>query len=158
MNTTLRRIAVSGGATIALLSGVTATASADADEHEATVVAIAKTDTEPGSTDGITTGLTPDSGSGAQLQNPASGQQVPAGYNQQIQTQASGGAIGAGVVAILVLGIIVFVRVKHRDIKPGDAVLVGLFGIALSGTVVGAMGDQLTDSVVSSLGNVLSGL
>jgi hypothetical protein len=153
MNATLRRLAVSSAAAVALVGSAATVTTAEAAEHEATVVAIARTDTQPS----LTNGLTPDSaGSGAQLQSPVT--QIPAGTQQQIQTQASGGAIGAGVVAILVLGIIVFVRVKHRDIKPGDAVLVGLFGIALSGTVVGAMGDQLTDSVVSSLGNVLSGL
>lgn len=151
MNATLRRIAVSGGATIALLSGATA-ASADTTEHEATVVAIARTDTQPGD---ITTAP---GGSGAQLQNPIGGQQPMGVPGEQIQTQASGGAVGAGVVAILVLGIIVFVRVKHRDIKPGDAVLVGLFGIALSGTVIGAMGDSLTESAIASIGNVLGGL
>ncbi|MFF7308148.1 hypothetical protein [Streptomyces sp. NPDC008137] len=157
MNVTLRRIAVSTTATVALLGGAAATASAAAPEHEATVIAMAKAETPPGGTDGITNGLTPDnSGMGAQLQNPVTGQ-VPAG-TQQIQTKAGGGAIGAGVVAILVLGIVVFVRVKHRDIKPGDAVLVGLFGIALSGTVIGAMGDQITNSAISSLGNVLGGL
>lgn len=153
MNATLRRIAVSGSAAVALLGGAATTATADSVEHEATIVAIARTDTQPG----IGAGLTPDGGSGSAIQNPVTGQ-APADYNQQIQTQASGGAIGAGVVAILVLGIIVFVRVKHRDIKPGDAVLVGLFGIALSGTVIGAMGDQITDSAIASLGNVLGGL
>ncbi|GHH87855.1 hypothetical protein [Streptomyces capitiformicae] len=159
MNATILRLAISGGATIALLAGANATASAASPEHEATVIAIARTDTTPGGTDGITNGLTPDSGgSGAQLQNPVSGQQ-PMGVNgEQITTQASGGAIGAGVVAILLLGFIVVVRVKHRDIKPGDAVLVGLFGIALSGTVIGAMGDQFTESAIASLGNMLGGL
>ncbi len=158
MNPVLRRIAVSTTVTVALLGGTATAASAVGPEHEATVVAIAKTDTQPGGTDGITNGLTPDnSGMGSQLQNPVNGQ-LPAGTNQQIQTKAGEGAIGAGIVAILVLGIVVFVRVKHRDIKPGDAVLVGLFGIALSGTVIGAMGDQITNSAISSLGNVLGGL
>jgi hypothetical protein len=157
MNVTLRRIAVSTTATVALLSGAAATASAAAPEHEATVIAIAKAETPPGGTDGITNGLTPDnSGMGAQLQNPVTGQ-VPAG-TQQIQTKAGGGAIGAGVVAILVLGIIVFVRVRGKDIKVGDAVVVTLFGIAVSGTVIGALGDQLTDSAVASLGSMLGGL
>ena len=155
MNATIRRIAVSTTATVALLGGAAATATAAAPEHEATVIAIAKADTKP---EDITNGPTLDNGSGAAIQNPASGMQPNGVTGQQIQTQASGGAVAGGVVAILVLGIIVFVRVKHRDIKPGDAVLVGLFGIAISGTVIGALGDQLTDSVVSSLGNVLSGL
>jgi hypothetical protein len=154
MNATIRRIAVSGAAAVALAGTTTTTAAAAGPEHEATVIAIAHTDATPAS---ISNNLTPGNGSSAPLQNPVT-QTVPANYTQQVQTQTSGGAIGAGVVAILVLGIIVFVRVKHRDIKPGDAVLVGLFGIALSGTVIGAMGDQLTDSVVTSLGNVLGGL
>lgn len=149
MNATLRRIAVSTTATVALLGGAAATATAA--EHEATVVAIARTDTEPN----ITNGLTPDGGTGAVLQNP---NQVPAGYQQQIQTQASGGAIGAGVVAILLLGTVVFFRIKGGHMKAGDAVVVSLLGIALAGTVVGAMGDQLTNSVVGSLGGVLGGL
>lgn len=153
MNATIRRIAVSSAATAALLGGAAATASATP-EHEATVLAVARTDTQPGSADGIGRDLAPN-GVGAPLQNP---QQVPAGYNEQIQTQASGGAIGAGVVAILVLGIIVVVRVKNGQLKAGDAVLVTLFGIAVSGTVIGALGDQLTDSAISSLGSMLGGL
>jgi hypothetical protein len=152
MNATLRRIAVSGSAAVALLGGATATASAAAPEHEATVIAIARTDTQPGTND-----LAPQGGV-TELQNPVTGNQVPAGYNQQVQTQASSGAIGAGVVAILVLGIIVVVRVRGKDIKVGDAVVVTLFGIAVSGTVIGALGDQLTDSAIGSLGSMLGGL
>jgi hypothetical protein len=102
MNAVIRRIAVSGGATIALLGGAAATATADTGEHHATVVAIAKADTN----------LTPNGNAGAPLQNPVTGQQT--GYNQQVTTQASGGTMAVGVVAILVLGFIVFVRVKHR--------------------------------------------
>ncbi|BBC30023.1 hypothetical protein SGFS_013170 [Streptomyces graminofaciens] len=151
MNQTLRRIAVSGGAAIALLGGP-AVITANAEEHHATVVAVAEKQPVPNPS-----GLTTDPGSGAQLQNPVGGQ--PAGVNgEQIQTQAGGGAIGAGIVAILVLGVIVFVRVKNGPMRVGDAVLVTLFGIAISGTVVGAMGDSLTESAISSLGNVLSGL
>ena len=151
MNVTLRRIAVSTTATVALVGGAAATADAATDEQEATVVAIARSDAEPG----ITNGLTPNGGTGAVLQNP---NQVPAGYQQKFQTQASGGAIGAGVVAILLLGTVVFFRVKGGHMKVGDAVVVSLLGIALAGTVVGAMGDQLTNSVVGSLGGVLGGL
>jgi hypothetical protein len=152
MNPFLRRFAVSGGAAIAILAGPAVTV-ADATEHEATVTVIAQGNPTP-----VPSDLTTDPGSGAQLQNPIGGQQ-PMGVNgEQIQTQASGGAIGAGVVAILVLGIIVFVRVRGKDIKVGDAVVVTLFGIAVFGTVIGGLGDQLTDSAISSLGNVLGGL
>ncbi|MFB7500047.1 hypothetical protein ACFC09_36110 [Streptomyces sp. NPDC056161] len=120
-------------------------------DHVATVASF--------STDSTPDGLTPDNGSaGSSLQNPYNQQQVPAGYNQQITTQSSGGAIGVGIVTILILGIVVFYKVRHGGLKTGDAVLGGLFGIALSGTVIGAMGSQLTNSLVGSLGTMLGGL
>lgn len=154
MNATIRRIAVSGSAAVALLGGAAATASASTTEHEATVVAIARTDATPNP--GIGTGLAPAGGSGAAIQGPG---QVPTNYApQQIQTQASGAAIGTGVVAILLLGTVVFFRVKGNHLKVGDAVVVVLLGVALAGTVIGGMADQITDSGVASVGNVLGGL
>jgi hypothetical protein len=156
MNATLRRIAVSTTATVALLGGAAATADAATAEHEATVIAIAKTDTAPGSADGIGRDLAPN-GVGAPLQNPDTAQ-VPAGYPQQIQTQASGGAIGVGVVAIAIFGLIVFFRVKGGHLKVGDAVVVTFLGVALAGTVLGGMADQITGSGVGALSNVLGGL
>ncbi|MFL4904842.1 hypothetical protein ACJ6WF_17045 [Streptomyces sp. MMS24-I2-30] len=125
-------------------------------DHVATVASFS-TDSTP---NGITNGLTPDNGgAGSSLQNPYNQQpQTPAGYNQQITTQSSGGAIGVGIVTILILGIVVFYKVRHGGLKTGDAVLGGLLGIALSGTVVGAMGSQLTNSIVGSLGTMLGGL
>ncbi|MFE4671093.1 hypothetical protein [Streptomyces sp. NPDC056723] len=116
------------------------------------VVLAAASDDQPDPSN-ITGGPVP--GAGAPVQNP---NQTPAGTNQQLQTQAGGGTVAVGVVAILILGIVVFFRVKKHDLKAGDAVLVGLFGIALSGTVVGAMGSQLTNSLVGSLGNMLGNL
>ncbi|MER7053444.1 hypothetical protein [Streptomyces sp. NPDC000351] len=123
-----------------------------ATEKQIAVVAGFKADAQPG----ITNGLTPDSGTGSQLVNPQ--QQMPAGYNGQVQTQASSGAIATGIVAILVLGIIVFFKVKAGHIKAFDAVLVSLLGVSLAGTVVGSMGSELTNSLVGSLGNMLGGL
>lgn len=156
MNPNLRRLVVSGGATIVLLGGAAATASAATPEHEATILAIAQAESD--GTDGITNGLTPDTGSGSQLQNPNNTGQLPAGYQQQITTQASGAAIGTGVVAILLLGVIVFFRVKGGHLKVGDAVVVVLLGVALAGTVIGGLADQITDNGVASLGGVLGGL
>lgn len=129
---------------------------ADAGHYTATVtLASAKTETNPG----ITNGLTPDNGSGAQLENPYNQQQVPAGYGQQIQTQASGGAVlGTGIVAMLLLGLIVFFKIKHGSIKVGDAVLVAFLGVALSGTVIGVMAKSMTETGVGSLGGLLGGL
>jgi hypothetical protein len=128
--------------------------------HQATEVHIGtvasfSADSVPGST---ANGLAP-GGAGTAVQAPYSNQQqIPVGYNQQITTQAGGGAIGVGIVTILVLGIIVFYKVRHGGLRTGDAVLGGLFGIALSGTVIGAMGSQLTNSIVGSLGSMLGGL
>ncbi len=197
MNATLRRIAVSGSAAVALLGGAAAgtVATADiasaaemqtvidratgapvklpdgrplrvpgldtagyraTDEQRTTVVSLAsvKTDSNPG----VGTGLTPDGGSGAAIQNPYS--QTPVNVTpQQIQTQAGGGAvIGVGIVSILVLAILVWVKVKHSGLKAIDATLGILFGIALSGTVIGTMGSQLTNSLVGSMGTMLGGL
>jgi hypothetical protein len=155
MNATIRRIAVSGAAAVALLGAAGTATAAVTDEHEATVVAIAHTDTQDPAD--ITNGITPDGGQGAAIQNPVTGTRTGVAP-QQIQTQASGGAIAGGVVAILALGIVVFVRVKHHDIKVGDAILITLFGIALSGTVIGSMGDQFTESAIASIGSALGGL
>jgi hypothetical protein len=187
MNTTFRRIAVSGSAAVALLGGAAAITFADAgtasaaeihtvaeravtapatlpdgrtiritgmggyghratDAHIATVAAY-KTGTDLAS-----------NGTGTQLQTPYNTGQTPADY-QQIQAQtAGGGTIAVGIVAILVLGIIVFFKVKHGHIKAIDATLVGLLGISLAGTIVGSMGSSLTNSLVGSLGNMLGGL
>ena len=194
MNQTIRRIAVSGSAAVALLGGAAAITTATADTasatetavdratgapvtmpdgrtihvrgldtaayradagHRTAVVRLAATNgTQPGGTAGIDDSLNgpaPQGGVGQQIQQP--------GYNpQQVQTQAGGGTVAVGIVAILVLGIVVFFRVKSRQMKAGDAVLVGLFGIALSGTFIGAMGSQITTSLVGSLGGVLGGL
>lgn len=126
--------------------------------HIATVAAF-KTDTAttpPGATDSVGTGLTPDGGAGAAITSPVNGTQT--GYNQQIVTQSSGGVIGVSVATILILGLIVFYKVKHGGLKAADAVIGGLFGIALSGTVIGSMGSSLTHSVVGSLGSMLGNL
>ncbi|MFJ7963159.1 hypothetical protein [Streptomyces sp. NPDC096324] len=198
MNATIRRIAVSGSAAVALLGGAAAITAATANtasaaeiqvhvdratgapvklpdgrvvhirgldtagykatpEHTSTIVlAAAKTDgTDPA---GISNGLTADGGQGAALTNPNSPATVQTGYNQQVTTQAGGGTIAVGIVAILVLGLIVFFRVKHNHLKVGDAVVVTLLGVALSGTVIGAMATQMTNSGVGSLGGILGGL
>ncbi|MBZ6207506.1 hypothetical protein KVH31_13460 [Streptomyces olivaceus] len=195
MTSTLRRVAVSGSAAVAVLGGaatITVAAPAPASAatehvveravtapvtlpdgrtmritgmggygHHATdthvaVVAGFKTDTEPGSGDGITNGLTPDSGSGSQLVNPQ--QQMPAGTQQQYQTQAGGGVIATGVVAIMLFAIIAVFRIKKRDAKVGDAVLFTFLGVALGGTVIGGMISQMTASGVTSLGGIFSSL
>ncbi|MEV7034595.1 hypothetical protein AB0N99_30740 [Streptomyces sp. NPDC093272] len=106
-----------------------------------------------------TTGDTPaGGGAGAVLQNPYNTPSTQTGYQQQITTQSGGGAIGIGVVAILLLAVIVIYKVKHGGLKVADAVIGGLFGLALSGTVIGAMGTQLTNSLVGSLGTMLGNL
>lgn len=196
MNPTIRRIAVSGSAAVAILGGAAAITAAAApqasaaemqtvaqravtapvnlpdgrtmritgmggyghsatDAHIATVAAF-KTDTDPSADPSIGGGLTPDGGVGAQLQNPTTGQQT--GYNQQVTTQSGGGTVAVSIVTILILAIIVFYKVKHGGLSASDAVIGALFGIAISGTVIGGMGASLTNSVVGSLGSMLSGL
>jgi len=194
MNQTIRRIAVSGSAAVALLGGAAAITTATApsasaadmqtvinratgapvnmpdgrvvhvrgldaaaytaspEQHSVIVQAAAKADATPS----IGTGLTPNGGQGAAITNPYN--QTPTGYNQQVTTQATGAGVATGVVAILVLGIVVFFKVKHGHLKVGDAVLVGLFGIAISGTVIGGMGGSITNSLVGSLGSMLGNL
>lgn len=194
MNNTLRRIAVSGSAAVALLGGVAAITVADSDtataaeiqtridratgapvnlpdgrtmhvrgldtaaykanpgHYTATVsLASAKTDTQPGSND-----LSPQGGV-TELQNPVTGQ-VPAGYNQQIQTQAGGGAIAVGGVALLLLVVIAFFRLKKHDTKVADAVIFSFLGVAASGTVFGVLAKTLTEQGVGSLGGILGSL
>jgi len=128
-------------------------------EQHTVILAAAKTDDDPA---GISNGLTEDGGQGAAITSPNNPQApingVQTGYNQQVTTQAGGGTIAIGIVSILVLGLIVFFRVKHNHVKVGDAVVVTLLGVALSGTVIGAMATQMTNSGVGSLGGILTGL
>lgn len=126
-------------------------------EQHTVILAAAKADDDPN----IGSGLTPDNnGSGAALQNPNTPTgQTPTGYNpQQVQTQAGGGTIAAGVVSMIILGIIVYVLVRGKEVKAGHAVVVTLFGVAISGTVFGAMGNQMTASLVGSIGSALGGM
>lgn len=130
-------------------------------EQHTVILAAAKSDDNPGAE--IGNGLTPDNGAGAALQNPnqpnVNGQTPATGYNpQQIQTQAGGGTIAVGIVAIIVLGLIVFFKVKSGAVKAFDAVLVSLLGISLAGTVIGGMGSDLTNNIIGSLGGMLSGM
>jgi hypothetical protein len=191
MNTTFRRIAVSGSAAVALLGGAAAITTATAPPASAaeTHAVVERAVTAPVNLpDGRTMRITGmggyghrateahiatvaaykpdtqnpntfnDSSTGTQLQAPYNTGQTPADY-QQIQAQtAGGGTIAVGIVAILVLGIIVFFKVKHGHIKALDATLVGLLGISLAGTIVGSMGSSLTNSLVGSLGSALGGL
>lgn len=122
--------------------------------HVATVAAY-----KTGTGDGTTTGMTPDGGAGSALQNPYNQTpQTPATTNQQIVTQSAGGYVASGVVGVLLLAVIVFFRVKHNHLKTGDAVVVGLLGVALGGTVFATMGHQLINSFVSSLSSMLGSL
>ena len=181
MTTTIRRIAVSGSAAVALLGGAAAITVMDAPQASAveTHTVVERAVTAPVNLpDGRTiriTGMggyghrateahvatvaayTPGTGQGAQLQTPYNTGQTPANY-QQVQAQAGGGTIAVGVAAILILGIVAFLRVKKRDAKAFDAVLFTFLGVALSGTVIGAMATQITNNGVGSLGGVLGGL
>ncbi|MGW1493852.1 hypothetical protein [Streptomyces sp. NPDC002402] len=93
----------------------------------------------------------PQGGVGAQLQQP--------GYNpQQIQTQASGAALGTGAVLALVFGLVLFFGIKHDKVSKGWAFLSMAMGIVLAGTFVGPLVNQLGASGVSAFGNLFGGL
>ncbi|MEV0220863.1 hypothetical protein [Streptomyces sp. NPDC050704] len=198
MNATLRRIAVSGSAAVALLGGATAittatapTASAadmqtainratgapvtmpdgrvvhvrgmDAASYRATpeqtstiVLAAAKAEDDPN----IGTGLTPDNGSGAALQNPNQPNvngQVNGINPQQIQTQAGGGTISLTVAIGLALLAIVIVMVKKGSVKFAQAFICVALGVYLAPTFFGPLIQQLGGSAASGLGNVWAG-
>jgi len=182
MNATIRRIAVSGSAAVALLGGTAAITVMDAPQASAAEIQAA-VDRATGAPVNLPDGrvmhvrgldnvsykadaghhtatvqlAANNPGSGFNPQTPVTGQ-TPADY-QQIQAQtAGGGTLAVGIVVILVLGIIVFFKVKHGHIKAMDATLVGLLGISLAGTIVGSMGSSLTNSLVGSLGSALGGL
>lgn len=194
MNTTLRRIAVSGSAAVALLGGAATITIADSGtasateiqaavdratgapvnmpdgrtvhirgldnasykasaEHTAAItLAAVKADTDPAD---ITNGITPDNGSGSVIQNPYN--QVPAGTNQQIQTQAGGGAISVTVAVGLGLLIAVIVMVKKGSLRWLQAVACVALGVYLAPTFVGPLVQQLGGSLGTGLGNVWSG-
>jgi hypothetical protein len=186
MNTTIRRIAVSGSAAVALLGGATAITTATAPQASAaeTHTVVERAVTAPVNLpDGRTiriTGMggyghratadhiatvaayTPSTnpagtGQGTQLQTPYNTGQTPADY-QQLQAQASGGTIAIGVVSIIILGIIVFYKVKHGGLKVADALLGVVAGVAVGGTFLGPMISNMTNSLVGSLGGVIGGL
>ncbi|NUP18396.1 MAG: hypothetical protein HOZ81_20390 [Streptomyces sp.] len=122
--------------------------------HIATVAAY-KTDADPSTSPDLSTGITP--GGGAQVQPPTNGQQT--GYNQQqISTQAGGGVVAVGIVSILLLGIIVWFKVKHGGLKAADAALGVVAGVAVGGTFLGPMISNMTNSLVGSIGSALSSL
>jgi hypothetical protein len=196
MNQTIRRIAVSGSAAVALLGGaaaITTTAAPSAsaaemqtvinratgapvnmpdgrvvhvrgmdaaaytaspEQHSVIIQAAAKSDTTDPA--GITTGLTADGGQGAAIQNPVTGQQT--GYNQQITTQAGGGAISVTVAMGVGLLIVVIVMVRKGHVKFVQAAACVALGVYLAPTFFGPLVQQLGGSVGSSLGNVWSGL
>ncbi len=184
MNTTFRRIAVSGSAAVALLGGAAAITTATAppasaaETHAVVERAVTApvtlpdgrtfritgmggyghraTDAHIATVAAYTPGTNP-SGTGSQLQTPYNTGPVPAHY-QQLQAQASGGTIAIGVVSIIVLGLIVFYKVKHGGLKIADACLGVVAGVAVGGTFLGPLIQNMTNSLVGSLGGVIGGL
>lgn len=128
---------------------------ADAGHRTAVVqLAAAPGETQPGGTAGIDNSLNgpaPQGSIGNQIQQP--------GYNpQQVQTQASGAALGTGAVLALVLGIVLFFGIKNGKVSKGWAFTSMAMGIVLAGTFVGPLVTQLGGSGVSAFGNLFSGL
>ena len=198
MNATIRHIAVSGSALVALLGGATAITTASAPtasaadmetainratgaevklpdgrtthirgmdaaaytaspEHTRTIVlAAAKSEEDPN----VGTGLTPDNGSGAALQNPNTptvNGQVNGINPQQVQTQAGGGTISLTVAIGLALLAIVIVMVKKGHVKFAQAFACVALGVYLAPTFFGPLIQQLGGSAATGLGNVWAG-
>ncbi|MYS37227.1 hypothetical protein [Streptomyces sp. SID4920] len=76
----------------------------------------------------------------------------------QMQTQASAGGMSTVAVAALAIGIIVFFGLKSGKIAKGWFVVSVIFGVLLSGTLVGPMVSQLTGSGVTMFGNFWAGM
>jgi len=123
--------------------------------HYTAAVTLASAKTSIGSTGDITNGLTPDSGSA--LQNPFNTGQVPAGYGQQIQTQAGGGTISLTVAIGVALLAVVIVMVKKGHVKFAQAFACVALGVYLAPTFFGPLIQQLGGSAASGLGNVWAG-
>jgi hypothetical protein len=126
------------------------------DEQHTAVVSLAAYKTDATDPAGITNGLTPDNGSGHALQNPLNSGTVPASTNQQIVTQAGGGAISITVAMGVGLLIVVIVMVKKGHVKFAQAAACVALGVYLAPTFVGPLVQQLGGSLGGSLGNVWS--
>lgn len=182
MTISFRQFAVSGSAAVALLGGAAAITLADSDTasaaetqtvaHRAVTAPVTLPD---GRTMRITgmgghghtasadqvatvaaykTGTGTDSGFAPQG---VVGQQVPAGYNQQVTTQAGGGAISITVAVGIGLLIGVGVMVRRGHVKFVQAAACVALGVYLAPTFVGPLIQQIGGSVGSGLGNVWSG-
>ncbi|WP_406401614.1 hypothetical protein OH805_21240 [Streptomyces sp. NBC_00879] len=127
---------------------------ADAGHRTAVVQLAGTTGSQPGGTAGIDESLNgplPQGGVGAQLQQP--------GYSpQQIQTQASGAALGTGAVLALVLGLVLFFGVKNGRVSKGWAFTSMAMGVVLAGTFVGPLVTQLGGTGVTAFSNIFGGL
>ncbi|MFE7268513.1 hypothetical protein ACFU9B_42190 [Streptomyces sp. NPDC057592] len=77
---------------------------------------------------------------------------------QQVQTQASAGGISTVAVAALALGIILFFGLKNGRLAKGWFAVSLIFGVLLSGTLIGPMVSQLTGSGVTMFGNFWAGM
>ncbi|MFF5473355.1 hypothetical protein [Streptomyces achromogenes] len=121
-------------------------------DHVTTVAAVAYR--EDGSPN-YTTGVAPDNGV-TRLENPMITQQQPAGLNQQITTQAGGGAISVTVAIGIGLLIGVGYMIKRGSVKVAQAVACTALGVYLAPTFVGPLVQQLGGSLGTSLGNVWS--
>jgi hypothetical protein len=84
---------------------------------------------------------------------------LPAYNNQQVTNQSAGaGALSAGAVVTLGLGIVIYFGVKNG--KVGKSwITVGIFmGVTVGGTFVGPLVTQFSNSGVSAFGNLFAGL
>ncbi|WP_329390192.1 hypothetical protein [Streptomyces sp. NBC_01716] len=123
------------------------------DSHRAAVVTLADS---PGDGVGSDLSSSPQPGNGFDPRYNTPNPQY--GTNpQQIQTQASGGAISVTVAIGVALLVIVIVMVKKGTVKALQAVACVALGVYLAPTFVGPLVQQLGGSAATSLGNVWAG-
>jgi apolipoprotein N-acyltransferase len=171
----VRSVALSGAALAAL--GIATPAVAAAAEHTSTVQSVqAATDTTVRLADGTRTmtvrGL-PTTHYAASADHsdavitvaavqpsvaPAIDANVTPAVDQVTPASVSGGTIGAGLVGLMLIGVVVFIGIKGRKVAPGWAITLVALGVLLDGTFVGPLIKQLTTSVVTAAASTLGNL
>ncbi|MCH6162025.1 hypothetical protein [Streptomyces marispadix] len=160
----IRIAAVSAATLVALLGSVGPAAAATSTSYgspaqHAAVAQLAGADDGDPAAPGAGNDQAP-AGQQPAVQQPGTGQQQPAAPTQlnNVQTQAGGGAIAVGSVAVLLLGTVSFFLVKRGGLKAAHLALGVAMGVLLAGTFIGPLVQQVTGSAVTSFGAILGGL
>jgi hypothetical protein len=83
---------------------------------------------------------------------------VTPAVNNVTPANVSGGTIGAGLVGLMIIGVVVFIGIKGRKVAASWAITLVALGVLLDGTFVGPLIKQLTTSVVTAAASTLGNL